>query len=124
MKTQKNTAAPKYTRLDIKDVSAIMMTATNELIHNIDLAADIDGTFEVEEYDEADGTYFVQYDAKTWRDAVAFNAAVVGAAFAAGYFAEPSATWDGNLDGEDGRRLVSVFVAAADYMTEDGRAVA
>ena len=57
-------------------------------------------------------------------DAAAFNAAIIGQAFALGFYAEPSAKWEDGLDGENGCRLVSVFVAAADYMTDDGHAVA
>lgn len=123
-KTTKKTAAPKYTRLDCEDVAEIVTNATDDLVANPELADDIAERFEVEEYEEAAGTYFIQYDARTWRDAAAFNAAIIGAAFAAGYFAEPSAKWEGGLDGENGCRLVSVFVAAADYMTDDGHAVA
>ena len=124
-KTTKKTAAPKYTRLDCEDVGEIITNATDDLVANPELADDIAERFEVEEYEEAAGTYFIQYDARTWRDAAALNAAIIGAAFAAGYFAEPSATWDGELTSDDGtRRLVSVFVAAADFMDEDGHAVA
>lgn len=123
-KTTKKTAAPKYTRLDCDDVGEIVANATENLVANRELADDITERFEVEEYEEAAGTYFIQYDARTWRDAAAFNAAIIGAAFSAGYFAEPSAKWDDGLDGENGCRLVSVFVAAADFMDENGHAVA
>lgn len=123
-KTTKKTAAPKYTRLDCEDVAEIVASATENLVANPELADDISERFEVEEYEEAAGTFFIQYDARTWRDAAAFNAAIIGAAFAAGYFAEPSAKWEDGLDGENGCRLVSVFVAAADFMGEDGHAVA
>lgn len=122
-KTTKKPAAPKYTRLDCDDVGAIVASATVILVSNRELADDIAERFEVEEYEEADGTFFIQYNARTWRDAAAFNAAIIGAAFAAGYFAEPSAKWEDGLDGENGCRLVSVFVAAADFMGEDGHAV-
>jgi hypothetical protein len=124
-KTTKKTAAPKYTRLDCEDMGAILADATTSFVRDPVLADDIIERSEVEEYEEAAGTFFIQYSAKTWRDAAAFNAAIIGAAFAAGYFAEPSATWDGELTSDDGtRRLVSVFVAAADFMDEDGHAVA
>ena len=123
-KTTKKTAAPKYTRLDCENMGEIVASATAILVSNPELADDIAERFEVEEYEEAAGTYFIQYDARTWRDAAAFNAAIIGAAFAAGYYAEPSAKWEDGLDGENGCRLVSVFVAAADYMTDDGHAVA
>ena len=123
MKTKKNTAAPKYTRLDFEDVGEIIANATDDLVANPELADDISEKFEVEEYEEAAGTFFIRYDARTWRDAAAFNAAIIGAAFVAGYFAEPSAKWEDGLDGENGCRLVSVFVTAADFMDEDGHAV-
>ena len=125
MNAETNTTATTkdYTRLDCENIAVIVTDAT-DLIHDRDLAHDISDTFEVEEYEEADGTFFIQYKAKTWRDAAAFNAAIIGEAFAAGYFAEPSAKWEDGLDSENGLRLVSVFVAAADYMTDDGHAVA
>lgn len=124
MKTKKTTAAKKYTRLDCEDIGEIVADATRYLVSDANLAAEISDTFEVEEYKEAAETYFIQYDARTWRDAAAFNAAIIGQAFAFGYFAEPSAKWEDELESDDGRRLVSVFVAAADYMTDDGYAVA
>lgn len=123
-KTTKKTAAPKYTRLDCENIGEIVASATAILVSNPELADDIAERFEVEEYEEAAGTFFIQYDARTWRDAAAFNAAIIGAAFAAGYFAEPSAKWEDGLDRENDCRLVSVFVAAADFMGEDGHAVA
>ena len=126
---KKNTARkaarkPKYTRLDFDDVGEIVANATENLVASRELVDDICAKFEVEEYEEAAGTFFIQYDARTWRDAVAFNAAMIGQAFALGRYAEPSAKWEDGLDGENGCRLVSVFVAAADYMTDDGHAVA
>lgn len=123
-KNTKKTAAPKYTRLDFEDVGEIIANATDDLVANPELADDISEKFEVEEYEEAAGTFFIQYDAKTWRDAAAFNAAMIAQAFELGYYAEPSAKWEDELDNENGCRLVSVFVAAADYMTDDGHAVA
>ena len=124
MKTEKTTTAKEYTRLDCEDVGEIVTDATRYLVNDANLAAEISDTFEVEEYDEAAGTFFIEYDAKTWRDAATFNAAIIGQAFAGGYFAEPSAKWEDELEADDGRRHVSVFVAAADYMTDDGHAVA
>ena len=123
-KTTKKTAAPKYTRLDFEDVGEIVANATENLVASRELADDICAKFEVEEYEEAAGTFFIQYDARTWRDAVAFNAAMIGQAFALGFYAEPSAKWEDGLDNDNGCRLVSVFVAAADFMGEDGHAVA
>lgn len=123
-KTTKKTAAPKYTRLDCEDVGEIVASATAILVANRELADDITERFEVEEYEEAAGTFFIQYNARTWRDAAAFNAAIIGAAFAAGYYAESSMKWEDGLNDEDGCRYVSVFVTAADFMGEDGHAVA
>lgn len=94
-KTNKKTAkaakktAPKYTRLTVENIGDIISDATANLIHDTKLATEIDETFEVEESEESPGTYFIQYEAKTWRDAAAFNAAIIGQAFAAGYFADP-----------------------------------
>ena len=122
---KKNAARkPEYTRLTCEDVAEIVARATEYLVNDTDLANHITDTFEVEEYEEADGTFFVQYDAKTWRDAAAFTAALIGQAFALGRYAEPSAKLEDGLEGDDKRRLVSVFIAAADYMTDDGHAVA
>ena len=67
-KSAKKTAAPKYTRLDCEDVGEIIANATDDLIANPELADDIAEKFEVEEYEEAAGTFFIQYDARTWRD--------------------------------------------------------
>ena len=123
MKTTKtNTAQKEYTRLDVGYVAEIVTDAAN-IIYDRALADEISDECEVEEYEDAPGTYFIQYAARTWRDAAAFNAAIIGAAFASGYFAEPSAKWEDELKADDGRRHVSVFVAAADYMTDDGHAV-
>ena len=121
--TTANTTAKEYTRLDCEDMGEIVADATENLVRDSYLADDISDTFEVEEYEDADGTFFIDYDAKTWRDAAAFTAAIIGQAFAFGYFAEPSAKWEDELKADDGRRHVSVFVAAADYMTDDGHAV-
>ena len=114
--------APKYTRLTIENIGDIISDATANLIHDKNLATEIDETFEVEESEESPGTYFVEYEAKTWRDAVAFKAAIIGQAFAFGYYADASAEWEHELVGMDKkRRHVSVFVAAADYMRDNGR---
>lgn len=125
-KTTKETAkkaAPKYTRLTTEEIGEIVATATTNLVPYTDLDADIRERYEVEEYEDAAGTFFfIEYEAKTWRDAATFTAAMIGQAFAFGYFAEASAKWEDNLKGDDGRRLVSVFVADADYMSDDGHA--
>ena len=123
MKTTKtNTAKKEYTRLDVEYVAEIVTDAAR-IIYDRALADEITDEFEVEEYEEAPGTYFIQYAARTWRDAADFNAAIIGAAFESGYFAEPSVKWEDEIDCENGRRIVSVFVADADYMTDDGHAV-
>lgn len=122
-KTATRKAEPKYTLLDCEDIGEIIAQAET-LFADADTYADVCANFEVEEYEEAAGTFFIQYDAKTWRDAAAFNAAMIAQAFELGYYAEPSAKWEDELDNENGRRYVSVFVAAADYMTDDGHAVA
>lgn len=124
MSTEKNTTAKEYTHLYSEDMGEIVADATDNLVANCELADDITERFEVEEYEDADGTFLIEYDARTWRDAAAFTAAIIGQAFAFGYFAEPSAKWEDELKADDGRRHVSVFVAAADYMTDDGHAVA
>ncbi len=120
-KTTKKTA-PKYTRLTAEEIVELVEDATTNLIQDAALDADICEAFEFEEYEDAAGTFFIEYEAKTWRDAAAFNAAMIGQAFASGYFAEASARWEDDLAGGDGRRRVSVFVAAADYMDDDGHA--
>jgi len=109
--------APKYTRLTVENIGDIISDATAELVSDTYLADDISDTFEVEEYDEAAGTYFIIYAAEDERAARIFNAAIIGMASVMGYFAEPSERWEDEHDTDDGRRTVSVFVCAADYMT-------
>lgn len=123
--TETNTAATakEYTHLDFEAICEIVANATENLVSNSYLADDISDTFGVDEHEDAAGTFFIDYDAKTWRDAAAFTAAIIGQAFAFGYFAEPSVKWEDELNTGDGRRHVSVFVAAADFMTDDGHAV-
>ena len=121
-KTNKKTAkaakktAPKYTRLTTKDIGEIIAEATTELIRDERLAEDICATFEVEAWDEAAGTYFITYAAESEHDAKIFNAATIGMAAAFGYFAEPSERWEDEHADDAGRRSVSVFVCAADFM--------
>lgn len=127
--TKKNTkatkkTAPKYTRLTVENIGEIIAEATTELVSDAYLADDISDTFEIEEYDEAAGTYFIIYAAEDERAARIFNAAIIGTASVMGYFAEPSERWEDEHDADNGRRAVSVFVAAADFMGEDGHAVA
>ena len=66
----------------------------------------------------------MSWRAKTWREAAAFSAAVVGAAFARGLYADVSAKWEDGLGSEVGGRLIDVFVASADFMANDGKPVA
>ena len=127
----KNTGADgaKYTRLTDGDINEIMERAKENAIPFI-CSADFDeraGLVTVEECDDRPGTFFFDYSAETWRKAEAFCAAVCGAAWALGHFAEVQIRWSDSLGdgGDDGkRRLVSVYVAAADVMDEDGHAVA
>ena len=132
MNKDENKGGAKYTRLTADDINAIMERARENAAPFID-PADFDGRFglvTVEEYNERPGTFFVNYSAETWRKAEAFAAAVCGAAWALGHFAEVQTRWRDRIGGAaDGRRLVSVYVAAADVMDddvmdEDGHAVA
>ena len=119
----------EYTRLTDGDVDAIMERAKENALPFI-CSADFDeraGLVRIEEYGERPGTFFFDYSAETWRKAEAFCAAVCGAAWACGCFAETQTRWSDSLGdgGDDGkRRLVSVYVAAADVIGEDGHAVA
>ena len=124
----KNTDAggAKYTRLTCRNIGAILVLARASARPFI-CSADFDGLARVEEYVERPGTFFIDYSAETWRKAEAFCAAVCGAAWALGRFAEVQTRWSDNCGdgGDDGkRRLVSVYVAASDVMDEDGHAVA
>ena len=110
----------EYTRLAVGDVLEILDRA-RESFSPFVAVADFVNNSKVEECEDAQGAYFIDFAAKTWREAAAFQAAVIGAAWAAGHFAEVCVEWDDEIvDGR--RRTISVFVAAADYMTDDGRA--
>ena len=123
MNKDENAGGAKYTRLTDEDIDAIMGLARDNALSFI-CSADFDGLVEVEEYDERPGTFFIDYNAETWRKAEAFCAAVCGAAWALGHFAEVQPRWSDNLGDGGKRRLVSVYVAASDVMDEDGHAVA
>lgn len=117
----------EYTRLTDGDVDAIMERARDNALPFI-CSADFDeraGLVTVEEHVERPGTFFIDYVADTWRKAEAFCAAVYGAAWALGHFAEVQVRWSDRIGGGlGGSGLVSVYVAAADVMDEDGHAVA
>ena len=122
-----NTDGAKYTRLTALQVLRIVDRAMDaKHFSDFALSVDILDTFQIEECEDTPGTFFVEYRAKSWRDATAFQAAVVGMAWALGCFADVNAGWrDTLVDPDDGgRRLVSVFIAAADYVDETGHAVA
>ena len=121
-----NTNGAKYTRLTVEDIRAILERALENAGPFID-PADFDeraGLIEIEECDERPGTFFFDYSAESWRKAEAFCAAVCGAAWALGHFAEVQIRWSDSLGDDGKRRLVSVYVAAADVLDEDGHAVA
>lgn len=113
----------KYTPLAFARAVAVLHDAADGGFRDIDLAERVREEAEVEESEDNPGTWFVSWHAKTWREAAAFTAAVVGAAFARGYYADVSAGWGVGLMCEDGGRDVDVFVASADFMTDDGRPV-
>ena len=120
-----NTDGAKYTRLTAEDIGAILERAEENagpFICKVDFDERA-GFFTVEEHDERPGTFFVEYRAKSWRDATAFQAAVIGAAWALGHFAEAGTMWDEGIE-DGGRRLVDVFIAAADYVDAMGCPVA
>ena len=113
----------KYTELAFARAVDVLHDAADEGFFDIDLAERIREEAEVEESEDHSGAWFVCWHAKTWREAAAFSAAVVGAAFARGLYAETSAGWNIGLMCEDGGRDVDVFVASADFMTDDGKPV-
>lgn len=116
-------AAEKYTRLPFRRVVEVLEDAVDAGFFAEGLAERVREEAEIAESEDYPGTWFVCWRAKTWREAAAFAAAVVGAAFASGYYADPSAGWDTELAAKDGGRFVDVFVASADFMTEDGKPV-
>ena len=120
----KNKGGAKYTPLTDDDVYKVMEMAFSDLIKDEDIADDVAERYEYEEYCDRPGTFFIDYNAETWRKAEAFCAAVCGAAWALGHFAEVQTRWSDNLGDGGKRRLVSVYVAASDVIDEDGHAVA
>lgn len=124
----KNKGGAKYTRLTVENIRAILDRAAENagpFICKVDFDERA-GLIEISEHDERPGTFFIDYVAETWREAAAFQAAVIGAAWALGHFAEAGFKWNAGVeDGEDGgRRLVDVFIAAADYVDAMGCPVA
>lgn len=122
-KKNRNAKGAKYTRLSGNEVMEIIQDAADSGFCDIDLAERVREEAEIEESEDNPGTWFVSWHAKTWREAAAFSAAVVGAAFARGLYADVSADWNIGLECEDGGRLIDVFIASADFMTDDGKPV-
>ncbi len=126
-KTGMNKGRAKYTRLTMDDINKIMERAQENALPFI-CSADFDeraGLVEIEEFCDRPGTFFIDYAAETWRKAEAFQAAVVGAAWALGRYAEVQLRWSDRIGGGlGGTGLVSLYVAAADVIGEDGVAVA
>lgn len=112
--------AAKYTRLPFRRAVAVLDDAAEGGFFDERLAERVREEAVIDECEDNPGTWFVWWRAKTWREAAAFAAAIVGAAFARGLYADPSEGWDTGLASEDGGRFVDVFVAAADFMTDDG----
>lgn len=109
-----------YTRLAFLRAVGVLNDAADMGFYNENLAERVREEAVIDESEDYPGTWFVCWRAKTWREAAAFAAAIVGAAFARGYYADPSAGWDTELAAKDGGRFVDVFVASADFMTDDG----
>lgn len=120
---RQNPKGGKYTRLRSCTVMDIIQDAADGGFRDIDLAERVREEAEIEESENTPGTWFIGFCAKTWREAAAFNAAIVGAAFARGLYADPSLGWDIGLECVDGGREVDVFVAAANFMTDNGKPV-
>ena len=122
-KKNKNAKGAKYTRLSGNEVMEIIQDAADSGFCDIDLAERVREEAEIEESEDNPGTWFVLFTAKTWREAAAFNAAIVGMAFACGYYADVPLGWETGLECVDGGREIDVFVASADFMTDDGKPV-
>lgn len=124
-KNGKKTAT--YTPLTEADVQEMMELACDVYFHDHDLAEDVADYYAYTICNDPEGVFcVVGYEAASWWDAYAFQAAVVGAAAARGLYACVWSTWKAGVGGtEDGvRQRVSVVIVAADYMDKDGRAVA
>lgn len=113
----------KYTPLSFAYADDILDDVADAGIYDLDLAERVRDEADVEEHEDHPGTYFFTFRAETWREAAAFSAAVVGAAFARGLYADVPVGWGTGLAAKDGGRLVEVFVASADFMTDDGKPV-
>lgn len=113
----------KYTPLAFARAVDVLHDAADGGFRDIDLAERVLEEAEIEESEDNPGTWFVCWHAKTWREAAAFSAAIVGAAFARGLYADVSADWNIGLAAKDGGRLIDVFVSSADFMTDDGKPV-
>ena len=113
----------KYTPLAFARAVDVLHDAADGGFDDLDLAERVREEAEVEESEDHPGTYFITFRAETWREAAAFSAAIVGMAFMCGYYADVSAGWETGLAAKDGGRLVEVFVASADFMTDDGKSV-
>lgn len=122
-KKNENAKGAKYTRLGGVDVMEIIQDAADSGFNDINLAERVREEAEIEESEDNPGTWFVLFTAKTWREAAAFNAAIIGTAFVHGLYADVSLEWETGLDAVDGGRHIDVFVAAADFMTDDGKPV-
>lgn len=118
----------EYTRLTMDDVQETMKLACDTYFHDTDLGEDVFARYEAKAVERVvpEGTFIVWYCAKSWRDAYAFQAAVIGAAAKRGLYAETGISWSDHLGRaeDDGRRFISVSIDAADYMGEDGCTVA
>lgn len=112
----------KYTPLGYEAVRAVIEDAADGGFADDALAERVREEAEVEEVEECPGTWNISFYAKTWREDVAFTAAVIGAAFARGLFAEEAA-WPREREDDLDKGLVGVFVTAADYVTDDGTPV-
>ena len=121
-KKNKNAKGAKYTRLGDNEVMEIIQDAADGGFRDIDLAERVREEAEIEESEDNPGTWFIEFHAKTWREAVAFSAAV-GAAFVRGCYADVPMGWETGLNEVDGGQFVEVFVASADFMTDDGKPV-
>ena len=122
-KKNKNAKGAKYTRIRSCKVADIIQDAADGGFRDIDLAERVREEAEIYEDVDNPGTWFISFTAKTWREAAAFNAAIIGTAFVHGCYADVSMGWETGLDAVDSGRLVDVFVSSADFMTDDGKPV-
>ena len=111
----------KYTRLEYNDIKSLIRYAADMGFRENDLALRVEREATINEEDETPGTFTISFRAKTFREAAAVPAAIVGAAFKRGLYAAPGD--ECLLEPEDGVRVVTVFVAADDYITDAGKSV-